>query len=92
MLCLFKSYAFGLRKLCFRRAKTIRKNVKGIMNAKQFFDAVVRMRNAQNEYFRLRTSASLKKAKSLENIVDREIERVEGVVNESMNPKLFPDT
>ena len=46
------------------------------MNAKAFFDLVTKMREAQKEYFRYRSSVCLKKAKELESQVDHEIYRV----------------
>lgn len=53
------------------------------MNAKEFFDKVVEMREAQKKYFRMRTSAELTRSKQLEKEIDKEIERVQ----EQMKPK-----
>ena len=54
------------------------------MTPKEFFDLVARMRKAQQEYFRTRTSASLSVSKKLERAVDEEIEIVHRVTS---NPK-----
>lgn len=50
------------------------------MNARQFFDLVATMRNAQREYFRTRDKEWLLKSKDLERQVDEEIKRVESIV------------
>lgn len=49
------------------------------MNAKEFFDLVSDMRNAQKEYFATRTMGNLEKSKQLERQVDKEIERVKNI-------------
>ena len=46
------------------------------MNAKEFYDTVVKMRKAQRDYFRTRSQRSLTESKQLERQVDAEIERV----------------
>ena len=46
------------------------------MNAKEFYDAVVAMREAQKVYFHSRTTSSLQQAKRAEKKVDEEIDRV----------------
>lgn len=46
------------------------------MNAKEFFNLVMRMREAQKEYFKTRSSLDLRQAKTLEKEIDAEIERV----------------
>ena len=46
------------------------------MNAKEFYDAVVKMREAQKEYFKYRLSSDLNKSKRLEKEIDDEIKRV----------------
>lgn len=48
-----------------------------VMNAREFFDKVVEMRNAQKEYFKTKDKDVLKEAKTLEAEIDREIRRVE---------------
>lgn len=47
------------------------------MNAKEFYDTVVKMRKAQRDYFRTRSIRPLNESKRLEAQVDAEIERVE---------------
>ena len=46
------------------------------MNAKEFYDAVVKMREAQKEYFKYRLSSDLNKSKRLEKEIDDKIKRV----------------
>lgn len=46
------------------------------MNAREFFDVVSQMREAQKSYFRTRSKSSLEKSKELEKKVDDEIRRV----------------
>lgn len=46
------------------------------MNAKEFFNLVSRMREAQKEYFKTRSSLNLRQVKTLEKEIDAEIERV----------------
>lgn len=46
------------------------------MKAKEFFNLVSRMREAQKEYFKTRSSLDLRQAKTLEKEIDAEIERV----------------
>jgi ribosomal protein L9 len=50
------------------------------MNARQFFDKVVEMRNAQKKYFETRDKDVLDEAKRLEKELDAEIRRVEIVL------------
>lgn len=59
------------------------------MDAKQFFSLVVKLRDKQKEYFRTRTQAALKESKHLEKAVDDEIERVNKLLVERQEPKLF---
>ena len=47
-----------------------------IMNAKQFFVMVARMRDAQRQYFKHRTNDNLQTALQLEQDIDKEILRV----------------
>lgn len=64
------------------------------MNAREFFDAVRKMRHLQREYFRLQRStasqgekrAALIEAQHAERAIDAEIERVQSVL--SNNPML----
>lgn len=62
------------------------------MEAKEFFDKVVQMREAQKKYFRMRTSTELQRAKQLEKEIDAEIERVQNIMNpkEPTQADLFP--
>lgn len=52
------------------------------MNAKQFFDKVVELRQAQREYFRTRMPDDLRKSKTIEAEIDREIKRVQQIEKE----------
>ncbi len=56
------------------------------MNAKEFFDLVVRMREAQKNYFKTRSQGFLNESKKLESEVDNEINRVNKVY---YHPSLF---
>lgn len=49
------------------------------MNAKEFYNVVVKMRKAQRDYFRTRSQRSLSESKQLEKLVDAEIKRVEQI-------------
>ncbi len=51
------------------------------MNAKEFFDTVAKMREAQKNYFKTRTSQYLTLSKKLEKEVDTEIDRVNNIIN-----------
>ena len=46
------------------------------MNAREFFDAVAKMRHAQKQYFATRSKEWLVESKDLEKKVDAEIGRV----------------
>lgn len=61
------------------------------MNPREFYDKVVQMRKAQKEYFKTRTSLSLIESKRLEKAVDDEIARVQKIINDRQNPKLWQD-
>lgn len=50
------------------------------MNAREFYNLVVKMRKAQRDYFRTRSIRPLNESKRLEAQVDAEIERVEEVL------------
>lgn len=52
------------------------------MDPRKFYELVVRMRRAQKEYFKTRSSVSLMASKRLEKEVDGEIERVERIMRE----------
>lgn len=49
------------------------------MNAREFYNFVVRMRKAQRDYFRTRSQRALNESKQLEALVDAEIKRVEEI-------------
>lgn len=59
------------------------------MNARQFFNLVSRLREAQKRYFKTRSSADLQSSKQLEKEVDEEIRRVNDIIQQKQNPKLF---
>lgn len=59
------------------------------MNAREFFDVVSQMREAQKSYFRTRSKSSLEKSKELEKQVDDEIKRVNYILFESKNLKVY---
>lgn len=50
------------------------------MNSKQFFDAVVKLRNLQKEYYKTRSSMALSASKKQEKLIDDEIDRVNTVL------------
>lgn len=58
------------------------------MTARDFFDLVRRMREAQKGYFLTRSKDLLEKSKQLEREVDREIARVDKLLGEKQCPKL----
>ena len=58
------------------------------MTARDFFDLVRRMREAQRGYFLTRSRDLLDKSKALEREVDREISRVDTILREKQCPKL----
>lgn len=49
------------------------------MNAREFYNLVVKMRKAQRDYFRTRSQRHLHESKELEAQVDAEIKRVEQI-------------
>ena len=61
------------------------------MNAKEFYDTVVEMRKAHQEYFRTRTPSALQHSKQLERLIDKEIKRVDAVTRMTTRhePSLF---
>ena len=70
------------------------------MNAKQFFDLTAKVRNAQKDYFAARKrrghnaaskeelNALLAVSRNLESQLDAEIERVNQIQREAMEPRL----
>ena len=59
------------------------------MNAKAFYKLVATMRDKQKEYFHTRSQSALRESKTLEKRVDDEINRVERILKEKQEPKLF---
>lgn len=59
------------------------------MTAKEFFDLVSDMRLKQKEYFRTRSTSVLNESKALERLVDAEIRRVNEIMNDNKENKLF---
>lgn len=59
------------------------------MDSKEFFDLVAKMRWKQKDYFATRSKAVLQESKALEKQVDDEIKRVEDILKERREPKLF---
>lgn len=51
------------------------------MNAKQFFDFVANMRAKQKQYFSTRDKRVLAMSKSLENVIDAKIARVNKILS-----------
>lgn len=47
------------------------------------------MREAQKLYFKTKSSMSLNDAKELERIIDKEIERVNDLINKILNPTIW---
>ena len=59
------------------------------MTARDFFNLVARMRANQKEYFRTRSASVLQESKRLEKQVDDEIQRVNELIKDKQEPKLF---
>ena len=51
------------------------------MNAREFFDKVCDMRIAQKTYFKTRDPHDLRVARKIEGDIDREIDRVRGLLH-----------
>lgn len=58
------------------------------MTAREFFNLVREMREAQRSYFLTRSKDQLRKSKELESEVDREIARVDKLLGETTHPGL----
>ena len=58
------------------------------MNAKEFYDIVKAMREAQRNYFKYRTKQFLEESKALERTIDAEINRVEQIEIDKRQPRL----
>ena len=59
------------------------------MDSKEFFDLEAKMRRKQKDYFATCSKAVLQESKVLEKQVDDEIKRVEDILKERREPKLF---
>lgn len=59
------------------------------MNAKQFYDEVVKLRRLQKKYFCIRSSGTLRSSKKQEKLIDSEIDRVERLIQKHRNTNLF---
>lgn len=55
------------------------------MTPQEFYLAVVDMRMAQKTYFKTRNQQDLRVARKLEGDIDREIDRVRGILYERQN-------
>lgn len=51
------------------------------MNSKQFFEAVVKLRELQKRYFKSRLSMDLSASKRQEKLIDDEIARVDTILS-----------
>lgn len=58
------------------------------MTARDFFNLVREMREAQRSYFLTRSRDLLEKSKQLERDIDQEISRVDKLLGEKTNPGL----
>lgn len=58
------------------------------MNAKEFYDTVKAMREAQKNYFKFRTKQFLEESKALERTIDAEIKRVDKIERDKQQPRL----
>lgn len=64
----------------FRHVLGLRRRRVKDMNAREFFDKVVDMRIAQKTYFKTRDPHDLRVARKIEGDIDREIDRVRGLL------------
>ena len=58
------------------------------MNAREFYNAVKSMREAQKNYFKFRTKQFLEESKALEKTIDAEIKRVDRIEIDKQQPRL----
>ena len=58
------------------------------MNAKEFYDTVKAMREAQKNYFKFRTKQFLEESKALERTIDAENKRVDKIEIDKQQPRL----
>lgn len=59
------------------------------MNPQEFFKLVEQMRYQQKEYFKTKSQTALRYSKDLEKRIDDEIKRVNKILEEKQQPKLF---
>lgn len=59
------------------------------MNSREFFDAVVKLRELQKYYYNVRTSTALTACKRQEKMIDEEIVRVKGKVEKDGQLRLL---
>lgn len=59
------------------------------MNSREFFDAVVKLRELQKSYYKVRTSIALTACKRQEKMIDEEIVRVKGKVEKDGQLRLL---
>nr|DAY64105.1 MAG TPA: hypothetical protein [Caudoviricetes sp.] len=59
------------------------------MNSREFFDAVVKLRELQKSYYNVRTSTALTACKRQEKMIDEEIVRVKGKVEKDGQLRLL---
>lgn len=59
------------------------------MNSREFFDAVVKLRELQKSYYKVRTSRALTACKRQEKMIDEEIVRVKGKVEKDGQLRLL---
>jgi hypothetical protein len=52
------------------------------MDKREFFYTVAQMRSAQKAYFKTRDPNVFRAARKLENIIDREIDRVRSIIDQ----------
>ena len=58
------------------------------MNAREFYNTVKSMREAQKNYFKFRTKQFLEESKALERTIDAEIKRVDKTERDKQQPRL----
>lgn len=59
------------------------------MNSKQFYQTVKMARKAQQDYFKYKRKEDLQVARHYEAIIDKEIARVEQILKDRNEPKMF---
>lgn len=66
----------------YRHVLDLRRRRVNEMNAREFFDKVCDMRMAQKTYFKTRDPHDLRVARKIEGDIDREIDRVRGLLHQ----------